>query len=123
MDRAFRSLRHALDTLEDFECAGIRFRSLTDQIDTTTAMRKFVYQITNAFGGLERNIISERTKAGMEAARKRGTVMGRPPKLSDDQIADSARRLAEYSCLTITALAKELDVSPRTLSRAIALLD
>lgn len=71
LDRAFRSLRQALDVLEVFEQRGIEFRSLTDQIDTTTPMGKCMYQVRNAFAELERSLISERTKAGMAAARAR----------------------------------------------------
>ena len=78
MDRAFRSLRHALDTLDRLEAKGVAFQALTEQIDTATAMGRFVYQITNAFAELERALISERTKAGMAAARKRGVHLGRP---------------------------------------------
>ena len=118
MDRAFRSLRHALDTLEDFEARGIEFRSLTDQIDTTTPMGKCMYQIRNAFAELERNIISERTKAGMAAAKKRGVILGRPRKLSEGQIQEVRLRLeAEPHALDL--IAKEYGVSPKTITRAI----
>ena len=118
MDRAFRSLRHALDTLEDFETRGIEFRSLTDQIDTTTPMGKCMYQIRNAFAELERNIISERTKAGMAAARKRGVILGRPRKLTETQIQKIRLRLeAEPDALEL--IAKDYAVSPKTITRAI----
>lgn len=120
MDRAFRSLRHALDMLELFEKRGIEFRSLTDQIDTTTPMGKCMYQIRNAFAELERNLISERTKAGMEAARRRGKVFGRPHKLTKKQVQRAAQKLAANPDLTLAALAKELKVSPRTLVRALS---
>lgn len=122
MDRAFRSLRHALDMLEAFEKRGIEFRSLTDQIDTTTPMGKCMYQIRNAFAELERNLISERTKAGMEAARKRGKTFGRPHKLTKKQVERAAKRLSTDPAPPLAVLAKELKVSPRTLRRAIDLL-
>lgn len=120
MDRAFRSLRHALDILEQFERRGIEFLSLTDQLDTTTPMGKCMYQIRNAFAELERTLISERTKAGMEAARKRGSVLGRPRKLTARQVAAAVRKLDADESLTFTALAKDLNVSARTLGRAVA---
>lgn len=120
MDRAFRSLRHALDILEQFEQRGIEFLSLTDQLDTTTPMGKCMYQIRNAFAELERTLISERTKAGMEAARKRGSVLGRPRKLNPKQVAAAVRKLDSNPGLTFTALAKDLNVSARTLGRAVA---
>ena len=120
MDRAFRSLRHALDTLELFEKSGIEFRSLTEQIDTTTPVGKLLYRIINALAEFERDLNSERTKAGMEAARKRGKRVGRPPKLTQKQAKRAAKDLAADPGLTLAALAKELKVSPRTLKRAIA---
>ena len=117
LDRAFRSLRHALDVLEEFESRNIEFRSLTDQIDTTTAMGKCMYQIRTAFAELERNLISERTKAGMEAAKKRGAKIGRPKKLTDEQIKWAKDQIHSNPKVTKTAIAKSLGISPRTLDR------
>ena len=117
MDRAFRSLRHALDILEQFENREIQFRSLTDQIDTTTPMGKCMYQIRNAFAELERNLISERTKAGMAAARKRGKHIGRPKKLTSEQIEWARVQLSEKPEATITGISKELGISAKTLRR------
>lgn len=117
MDRAFRSLRHALDVLEQLENRDIQFRSLTDQIDTTTPMGKCMYQIRNAFAELERNLISERTKAGMAAARKRGKHIGRPKKLTNKQIEWARGQLSEQSPATISSISKKLDISPKTLKR------
>lgn len=119
MDRAFRSLRNALDTLEEFEKRGIEFRSLTEQIDTTTPVGKLLYRIINALAEFERDLNSERTKAGMEAARKRGKRVGRPHKLTKRQVQSVTRKLAADPGLSFAALAKELSVSPRTLKRAI----
>lgn len=119
MDRAFRSLKHALDTLEMFEHREIAFVSLTDQIDTTTAMGKCMYQIRNAFAELERNLISERTKAGMAAAKKRGVKLGRPQKLSLDQVRWAQTQLRTDSQLEISHLAHRLNVSVKTLKRAL----
>jgi len=119
LDRAFRSLRHALDVLEEFERRNIEFRSLTDQIDTTTPMGKCMYQIRTAFAELERNLISERTKAGMAAARKRGAIIGRPRKLTDEQIAWAKSELENNPEITLASLAKSLNISPKTLSRAL----
>lgn len=120
MDRAFRSLRNALDTLEEFEKRGIEFRSLTEQIDSTTPVGKLLYRIINALAEFERDLNSERTKAGMEAARKRGKRVGRPHKLTKRQIERASQKLAADPALSLAALAKELKVSARTLKRAIA---
>lgn len=118
MDRAFRSLIHALTVMEEFEQRDVAFQSLTEQIDTGTAMGRFVYQIRNAFAELERAIISERTRAGMEAAAARGVTLGRPRKLTNDQI-DYARIEIEQRGKAITHIARSLDVAPITLSRAL----
>ena len=119
MDRAFRSLKHALDTLEDLEKRDIEFRALTEQIDTTTAMGKCMYQIRNAFAELERNLISERTKAGMAAAKRRGVKLGRPQKLTPGQVNSAKEQLSSSSPPTLTSLAIKLRISTKTLKRYI----
>lgn len=118
MDRAFRSLIHALTVLEDLEHRGVEFCSLTEQIDTGTAMGRFVYQIRNAFAELERAIISERTRAGMQAATARGVTLGRPRKLTEQQIEYARAEVAAHRT-TISHLAGLYDVAPLTLSRAL----
>lgn len=118
MDRAFRSLLNALQVLEELESRGVNFHSLTDAIDTGTPMGRFAYQITNAFAELERALIIERTKAGMDAARRRGVRIGRPPKLSAEQVEQARAELAAGG-VTLTAMARGLGVAPRTLSRAL----
>jgi len=119
MDRAFRSLRHALDTLEFFEQNNIQFKAITEAIDTTTPMGKCMYQIRNAFAELERNLISERTSAGMQAAKKRGRKLGRPKALSDAQIQQAKTTLKANPDATYTSLAKKYGVSIKTLKRAL----
>ena len=118
MDRAFRSLLNALQVLEELDACGVNFHALTDAIDTTTPMGRFAYQITNAFAELERALIAERTRAGMEAARRRGVRIGRPPKLTPEQVELARAELAAGG-LTVTTLARQFRVAPRTLSRAL----
>lgn len=120
MDRAFRSLKNALNILEEFENRAIEFRCLTEDIDTTTAMGKCMYQIRHAFSELERNLIRERTKAGMEAARQRGAHLGRPKKLSHPQIADMRRLLQRPPGMTPAQIADQFGVSTRTIYRALS---
>lgn len=118
MDRAFRSLLHALQMLEELDARGVEFQSITEAIDTRTPMGRFAYQITNAFGELERALIIERTKAGMAAARRRGIRIGRPPKLTPAQIARARLKLA--SGRDIAEIAADYGVAVRTISRAVA---
>lgn len=119
MDRAFRSLRHALDVLELFEQRGIQFKAITEAIDTTTPIGKCMYQVRNAFAELERNLISERTAAGMQAAKKRGKTLGRPKALTDAQIQRAKSILEQHPQTTLTSLAKTFRVSTKTLRRAL----
>jgi len=120
MDRAFRSLKNALDILEEFENRAIAFRCLTENIDTTTAMGKCMYQIRHAFSELERNLIRERTKAGMEAARARGVHIGRPRKLSHVQIANMQCLLQRQPDMSPAQIADQFDVSSRTIYRTLS---
>lgn len=118
MDRAFRSLRESLDYLDLFQARHIDFRSLTEPIDTATPIGKAMYQLQNVFAELERKLISERTKAGLAAARQRGKILGRPSLLGPEQIG-WARSALDRRAATIDRLAAELGVSTRTLMRAL----
>ncbi len=120
MDRAFRSLKNALNILEEFENRAIEFRCLTEDIDTTTPMGKCMYQIRHAFSELERNLIRERTKAGMEAARQRGAQLGRPKKLSRCQIIRMQYLLLHQPDITPVQIADQFGVSSRTIYRELS---
>ncbi len=123
MDRAFRSMRHALDTLEYLESRKVEFVALTEHIDTTTSIGKCMYHVRNAFSAMERDLLSERTKAGMEAARKRGIKLGRPKILSSQQVAEAKLRLAIPQQDTIKSIADEYGVHNRTLARALRVMN
>jgi len=86
LDRLGRSLKDLISQVTHLEERGVGFRSITESIDTTTSGGKLVFHIFGAMAEFERNLISERTKAGLEVARKRGRVGGRKRKLSDDQV-------------------------------------
>ncbi len=77
LDRLGRSLRDLIDQVQELETRSVGFRSITEQIDTTSSGGKLVFHIFGAMAEFERNLISERTKAGLEAARKRGRKGGR----------------------------------------------
>ena len=78
LDRLGRSLPHLLTTITDLKKRGIAFRSLTEQMDTTTPQGMFSLQVLGAVAQLERALIAERTKSGLNAARVRGRVGGNP---------------------------------------------
>ena len=80
-----RNLRHLIDVVEDLESRKVGFISLQEGFDTTTNGGKLVFQIFGALAEFERNLIRERTKAGLEAARARGKLGGRKAKLSSTQ--------------------------------------
>jgi len=120
LDRAFRKLKQSLDTLEEFEARGIYFYATTERIDTTTALGKLTWDIRNAFAEFERRLISERTKAGLAAAKSRGATLGRKPILTDAQVAWARKELQGAPQVTAKSVALRLGVSPRTLGRALA---
>src|SRR5215217_6283659 len=78
LDRLGRSLRHLIDTITAIDERGVGFKSLTENIDTTTSGGKLVFHIFGALAEFEREIIRERTQAGLASARSRGKVGGRP---------------------------------------------
>jgi len=82
LDRLGRSLKELFTLVDDFQRKGIGFRSLNDAIDTTTAQGRLVFNLFASLAEFERDMIRERTKAGLAAARARGRVGGRPKGLS-----------------------------------------
>src|SRR5215469_533940 len=94
LDRLARSLHDLVAMLDDFNSRGIQFRSLTEEINTTTPGGKLVFHIFAALAEFERGLIIERTREGMKAARARGVKSGPPPKLTRQQ-TDHARQLIE----------------------------
>lgn len=118
LDRVSRSLRHLLELAADFKERGIGFKSLKDEIDTTTSMGKFFFHLMGAVAELERDIIRERTQAGLAAARARGRVGGRRPKLTAKQIA-MGQALYATRQHTVREICDQLDCSPATFYRAV----
>lgn len=82
LDRLGRSLKHLIEFIYDLEIRKIGFKSLQEAIDTTTSTGKLVFHIFGALAEFERNLIKERSKAGLDAARVRGRLGGRPKKLN-----------------------------------------
>ena len=118
LDRLGRSTIHLLQLLDDLRKRGVDFQAITQGIDTTTAVGRMLYGQLAVFAEFEREQISERTKAGMRAAKARGKHIGRPRKLSPRQI-QNARHKMRTANTTITHMAKNYGVVPLTLSRAL----
>ncbi|WP_319799796.1 recombinase family protein [Roseobacter weihaiensis] len=92
-DRLARSMKDLLEIVETIRARGAGFRSLTEDIDTTTPAGRLVFHVLASIAQFERERISERTKDGLASARKRGRIGGRPPTLSPVQKAE-VRRMA-----------------------------
>src|SRR5215216_5037575 len=113
LDRLGRSLRHLIDTVTDLQEKGIGFKSITESIDTTTSGGKLIFHIFGALAEFEREIIRERTKAGLTAARARGKTGGRPKALTDKQV-EMLRHLAADRERSIKEICKTLGISRKT---------
>ena len=116
LDRLGRGLKHLIELVEDLNSREIAFKSLTEDIDTTTSGGRLTFHIFGALAQFEREIIRERTRAGVAAARERGRVGGRPPALTPDKIAIAETMRAQKK-MTMPAIAEALDVSVPTLYR------
>ncbi len=116
LDRLARSIKQLIETIEGLGGRSIGFRSLTEAIDTTTAGGRLIFHIFGALAEFERAIIKERTRAGLDAAKARGRVGGRPPKLSEEDIKAAKALLADDG-ITAAEAAKRIGVSLATLYR------
>jgi DNA invertase Pin-like site-specific DNA recombinase len=94
LDRLGRSVKGLMTFTDELKTRGVEFESLCEKIDTSTAMGKCFFQITSAFAELERNLIVERTHAGLEAARARGRIGGRPRKVTKGKLRTAMTLMA-----------------------------
>lgn len=117
-DRLARSLRDLLDIVDTIQARGAGFRSLAEDIDTTTPAGRLVFHVFASIAQFERERISERTKEGLEAARKRGRVGGRPPALSAAQKIE-VRRMRDVEMRPIPEIADLFKVSDKTIRRVV----
>jgi len=121
LDRLGRSLRHLIEVVNDLHTRGIRFRSITEGMDTSTNQGRLVFHMFGALAEFERGLIVERTMAGLIAARERGHVGGRQPAIDADQGALAKDMIARG--MTVSAVARALKVSRPTIYRAIEMTD
>lgn len=119
LDRLGRSLRHLIETVTVLGDRGIGLRSLHEGIDTTTASGRMVFHIFGALAEFERELIVDRTKAGLAAAAARGSRPGRPRALTQDQV-QVVRDLSKRGDHTIKDIAAIVGTSRQTVYRALA---
>lgn len=116
-DRLARSLKDLLEIVEAIRERGAGFRSLAEDIDTTTPAGRLVFHVFASIAQFERERISERTREGLASARRRGRIGGRPPALSEAQ-KDEVRRMRDEEHRAISEIARLFKVSERTIRRS-----
>jgi DNA invertase Pin-like site-specific DNA recombinase len=119
LDRLSRSLRDVLTIMERLGESKAGFRSLTEAIDTTTPAGRMMMQMVGAFAEFERAMLRERTKAGLDSARREGRIGGRRPKLSPEQQAEIVRMVSKGR-KTAADAARLFKIHPATVSRLLA---
>jgi len=117
LDRLGRSVKQLVDLVGDLHKQGVQFKSLTDAIDTGTASGRFFFHVMASLAEMERELIVERTRAGLEVARKLGRTGGRKRKMTDSKI-ESARKLLATG-VPPRDVADNLGISVPTLYRWI----
>ena len=118
LDRLGRSLRHLIDTVTELNARGVGFKSLQENIDTTTSGGKLVFHIFGALAEFEREIIRERIQAGLDSARSRGKVGGRPKVLSAKEV-QMLNNMAADKSLTVADICKTLGIGRTTFYRYV----
>ncbi|EIE2981807.1 recombinase family protein [Escherichia coli] len=104
-------MKHLISLVGELRERGINFRSLTDAIDTSTPMGRFFFHVMGALAEMERELIVERTKAGLEAARAQGQIGGRRPKLTPEQWELAGRLIASGAPRQKVAIIYDVGVS------------
>jgi DNA invertase Pin-like site-specific DNA recombinase len=118
LDRLGRSLKHLIETVTTLHQRGVGFKSLTEQIDTTTSGGKLIFHVFGALAEFERDLIRERTRAGLAAARARGRVGGRPVLL-DEKKRKLLQALYADKSNSIADILSALHISKSTLYRHV----
>jgi DNA invertase Pin-like site-specific DNA recombinase len=117
LDRLGRSLPHLIETISVLEARGVGFRSLTESIDTTTSGGRLIFHVFGALGQFERDLIRERTKAGLAAAAARGRKGGRKPVITADKLQRAREHITNG--LNVREAAMRLKVGKTALYAAL----
>jgi len=118
LDRLGRSLKHLIETVNQLHERGVGFASLQENIDTTTSGGKLIFHVFGALAEFERELIRERTQAGLKAARARGRKGGRKEKLSPKQV-EMAKAMVSDPNISISSICETLKISKPTLYRYV----
>ena len=118
LDRLGRSLKQLIEVAQDLEKRGVGLKSLQEQIDTTTPGGKLVFHVFGALAEFEKDLVRERTNAGLAAARSRGRVGGRKPVLTG-KTAEAALALYRSKTVTVSEICSTLGISRTSLYRLV----
>lgn len=118
LDRLGRTVKQLVDLIDDFQKKGVQFKSIQDGIDTTTANGRFFFHIMSGFAELERELIRERTQIGLDSARSRGRLGGRPETHHEDK-KEIAYQMVMENHQTVAEIADALNMSRSTIYRYI----
>ncbi|MCP1213345.1 MULTISPECIES: recombinase family protein [Acetobacter] len=121
LDRLGRSLHDLVQIVADLERGGISFESVTEKIETVSAAGKLVFHVFAALAEFERNLIRERTHAGLTAARARGRAGGRKPKLGEKQVRE-IKALLRDPAIQVADVARRYGVSRTTLYKHVGVI-
>lgn len=117
LDRLGRSVKDLVTMVGDLEKRGVHFKSLTDNIDTSTSAGRFFFHVMASLAQMERELLIERTKAGLDVARKRGRIGGRKRKMTDSKLKSAKKLLSDG--VPSKDVARDLGISVPTLYRWI----
>jgi DNA invertase Pin-like site-specific DNA recombinase len=115
LDRLGRSVKHLVELSAKFKEEGVDLRSVSDGIDTSTSTGRFFFHVMSAFAEMERELVRERTKAGLAAAKARGRVGGRPKSMTTGKLEAAGKLLS--TGMPVGDVARSLDVSVPTIYR------
>jgi len=118
LDRLARSMRELTDTVHDLNNRGIRFLSLSEHIDVSSAVGELILHVLGAVAHFERALIIERTKAGMDAAKDRGVKFGRKPKMDEKAVREALACI--HQGMSISETAHQIGVGRSTLYRYVS---